>query len=317
MSATAPPASNAPGPQTIVFATIDGCALQADVYAPLSADAGLRPAVLWIHGGGLIFGNRTMIRPSFRSALLQAGVIVISIEHRLAPETKLAQIVEDVERAWQWIRGQGAKELGVDPARVAAAGGSSGAYLSLLAGSRVAPKPAAIAAFWGFGDITKPWEAEPSAHYRGSYEAMPRDKALQVVGTTPVGGAPLDRDRDNFYLYCRQEGQWLHEVTAHDPRVDDAWFDAYCPPRLIDATFPPTILVHGREDTDVPCTESEDLAARMTQLGVKHRLHIEDGAGHGLARVAPARVAEIETMAAQFLLDHLRVASPGTDGPRS
>ncbi len=306
MNAPATPPATAPLPRTITFATVDGCALQADVYAPPAPDAGLRPAVLWIHGGGLIFGNRTMIRPTFRSALLQAGVIVISIEHRLAPETKLAQIVEDVERAWQWIRGQGSKDLGVDPARIAAAGGSAGAYLSLLAGSRVAPKPAAIAAFWGFGDITKPWEAEPSAHYRRDYEAMPREKALQVVGSTAVGGAPLDRDRDNFYLYCRQEGKWLHEVTAHDPRVDDAWFNAYCPLRLIDATFPPTILVHGRDDTDVPCSESIDLAARMTELGVPHQLVIEEGAGHGLARVLPARVAEIETAAAQFLLDHLR-----------
>lgn len=311
MTATTAAPASTPTPQTVVFATVDGCALQADVYRPTGEHGRTRAAVLWIHGGGLIFGNRSMIRPSFRGALLQAGVVVISIEHRLAPEAKLAQIVDDVERAWQWIRGDGARDLGVDSARVAAAGGSSGAYLSLLAGSRVTPRPAAIAAFWGFGDITKPWEAEPSAFYRDSYEAMPRDKALQVVGTTPVAGAPLDRDRDNFYLYCRQQGQWLNEVTAHDPRVDDAWFDAYCPLRLMDASFPPTILVHGRDDTDVPCSESVDLAARMAQLGVPHQLLIEDGAGHGLARVAPARVGEIETAAAQFLLGRLGVTSTG------
>jgi acetyl esterase/lipase len=310
---TSATSSDAPKPVTLAFDTVDGCDLLADVYEPVGEPAresasrppAPRPAVLWIHGGGLIFGNRSMIRPTFRDALLRAGVVVISIEHRLAPETKLAEIVQDVERAWRWIPGDGAVQFRVDPGRVAAAGGSAGAYLSLLAGSRMAPPPAAIAAFWGFGDITKPWEAEPSAYYRSSYALMPREQALPFVGTTAVAGAPLDRDRDNFYLYCRQEGRWLAEVTAHDPALDAAWFDAYCPLRQIKPQFPPTILVHGREDTDVPCSESEDLAARLAQMGVAHRLIIEDGAGHGLARVTPERVAVIETEAANFLLERL------------
>jgi len=36
-------------------------------------------------------------------------------------------------------------------------------------------------------------------------------------------------DRSCFHLYCRQQGKWLPEVIAHDPREDDAWFDRYCP----------------------------------------------------------------------------------------
>jgi acetyl esterase/lipase len=292
------------GPTTITYGQVDGCALLADVYTPI-AGPNPHPAVVWIHGGGLIFGNRTMIRPTFRKVLLDAGVVVISIEHRLAPETKLIDILRDVETAWRWLRGPGAAQFKLDPARSAAAGGSAGAYLSLLAGSRVKPAPRAIASFWGFGDITRPWEAEPSAYYR-TMERMTRERALQFVGSTAVAGAPLDRDRDNFYLYCRQEGRWLAEVTGHDPNREPGWFDAVCPLRMIDAGFPPTILVHGREDTDVPCEESHDLAARMTELGIDHALVIEDHAGHGLARVPPERVAAIETQAAQFVLDRLR-----------
>ncbi len=295
---------NAPTARTLVFDEVDGCALQADVYEPQSTSAGERPAVIWIHGGGLIFGNRTMIRPTFRAKLLDAGVVVISIEHRLAPETKLEQIVQDVERAWRWIRGKGAEQLRLDPSRLAAAGGSSGAYLSLLTATRVSPAPAAVASFWGFGDITKPWEAEPSAYYR-SFDPMPRGKAEQYVGSVPVAGAPLDRDRDNFYLYCRQQGCWLKEVTGHDPLAEDAWFDAYCPLRLMHAHFPPVILIHGSDDMDVPCSESRDLAARMEEMKVPHELVVVDGAGHGLARLSAEQVATIEAKAADFLLARL------------
>jgi acetyl esterase/lipase len=297
-----PPATSAP--TTVTYAEVDGCALLADVYAPL-AGSGPHPAVVWIHGGGLIFGNRAMIRPTFRNVLLDAGVVVISIEHRLAPETKLLDILRDVDVAWRWVRGPGAAQFNLDPTRIAAAGGSAGAYLSLLAGSRVKPAPRAIASFWGFGDITKPWEAEPSAYYR-TMELMPRERAQQFVGSTAVAGAPLDRGRDNFYLYCRQEGRWLAEVTGHDPHREPDWFDAVCPLRMIDAGFPPTMLVHGREDTDVPCEESQDLASRMAELGIEHVLLIEEHAGHGLARVPPERVAAIETQAAQFVVDRLR-----------
>lgn len=290
-----------PTPRTLAFDEVDGCALLADVYEPPKTSMAERAAVVWIHGGGLIFGNRTMIRPTFRAKLLDAGVVVISIEHRLAPETKLEHIVQDVERAWRWVRGNGAEQLRLDRNRLAAAGGSSGAYLSLLAATRLSPAPVAVASFWGFGDITKPWEAEPSAYYR-SFDPMPREKAEQYVGSVPVAGAPLDRDRDNFYLYCRQQGRWLHEVTGHEPQSEDAWFDAYCPLRLMHAHVPPVILIHGSEDMDVPCSESRDLAARMAELEVQHELLVVDGAGHGLAKLPAEQVARIEAKAADFLL---------------
>src|SRR5436309_2428159 len=81
--------------KTYVYKSVGKCAIKADVYRP--ADEVLRPVALWIHGGALIMGDRGGIDRALREALLRAGYILVSIDYRLAPETKLPEILEDVQ----------------------------------------------------------------------------------------------------------------------------------------------------------------------------------------------------------------------------
>ena len=210
--------STSPERETYVYKAVDGCDIKADA---MGASPGARkPCLVWIHGGGLIFGSRTKSpRPSFLRALLEKGFVVLSIDHRLAPETKLPDIVEDIGSAWAWIIERGPELFGIDPTRIAMAGGSSGAYLALIGGHTLRQRPRAIASFSGFGDITAPWEAEPSAFYRQS-PLVSKEQAQSSVGVLPVSEPPDAPDRAYFYLYCRQQGRWLIEVTGHDPRDD-------------------------------------------------------------------------------------------------
>jgi len=284
---------------TFVYRTVDGCDIKADVFGVLSGTA--KPCVVWIHGGGLIFGCRKISpRETFRRSLLNRGFVVISIDHRLAPETKLPAIVEDVQYGWRWILEQGSKQFGIDTRRVAMAGASAGAYLALMGGYSLRPKPRALASFWGFGDITAPWEAEPSAFYRQS-PLVTKDEADHSVGVVPVSEPSPEVDRGYFYVYCRQQGRWLMEVTGHDPGDDAAWFDPYCPIRNIAPGYPPTILLHGTADTDVPHQQSKDLALRFEQLGVPHEFLSLEGVGHGFAGARPEEVERAEAHVAAFL----------------
>ena len=100
-----------------------------------------------------------------------------------------------------------------------------------------------------------------------------------------------------FHLYCRQQGLWLAEVPAHDPVEEPSWFDPHCPVRNITPTYPPTMLVHGTQDNDVPHDESAKLAAS----GVEHRFISLPGVGHGFAGARPEDVAEVEAAVAEFL----------------
>jgi len=284
--------------QTYVYDVVGHCEIKVDVMGA-SRDAN-KPCMIWIHGGGLIFGSRIKSpREPFLRALLAKGFVVLSIDHRLAPETKLPSIVDDVQSVWRWVLAQ-RSTLGVDISRIAVAGGSSGAYLSLISGYSLSPKPRALASFWGFGDITAPWEAEPSAFYR-QMPLVSKEEAHRSVGNLPVSEPPGDVDRGYFYLYCRQQGRWLIEVTGHDLREEPGWFDPYCPIHNIVANYPPTVLVHGTLDTDVPHEESNNLALRFQQLGVKHEFLSLEGIGHGFSGASAEEAESTELAVAAFL----------------
>jgi acetyl esterase/lipase len=118
--------------KTYTYKTVKDCTIQADVYR-LPGDE-IRPVILWIHGGALIFGDRSTVRQHQLQRYLQAGYVVVSIDYRLAPETKLPEIIEDLQDAYRWVREKGPELLRIYPDRVAVVGNSAGGYLTLMAG---------------------------------------------------------------------------------------------------------------------------------------------------------------------------------------
>jgi acetyl esterase/lipase len=92
------------------------------------------------------------------------GCAVVSVDYRLAPETKLPDIISDIEEAFRWLAGGGAKQFHLDPRRIVVAGASAGGYLTLVAGYRVRPKPKALVALYGFGDLIGDWSTKPNPY---------------------------------------------------------------------------------------------------------------------------------------------------------
>ena len=117
--------------RTYAFKKTTDCDIHLDVYSS-EAMGEISPAVVWIHGGALIMGSREAGQ-GHAARYVDAGYRVISISYRLAPETKLPEIIADVRDAFGWIRSN-ADELGIDPARIGAVGHSAGGYLALMIG---------------------------------------------------------------------------------------------------------------------------------------------------------------------------------------
>ena len=87
--------------KTYTFKTAGGCELKLDAYG---SDPKVRkPVMVTIHGGALIMGSRKGRPPQWMNP--QDEYVVISIDYRLAPETKLPGIIEDVQDAFRWIHG--------------------------------------------------------------------------------------------------------------------------------------------------------------------------------------------------------------------
>jgi acetyl esterase/lipase len=262
---------------TFVYKTAGGCEIRADVY---SAGDGPRPVILWIHGGALIMGWRGGLADSQRDRYLGAGYHVVSIDYRLAPETKLPEIAEDLRDAHRWVREEGPGRFGADPDRIAVIGGSAGGYLTLLAGCLLRPRPQALVSFYGYGDIVGEWYSRPDPYYC-TLPPVPAEEAYAAVGHGVLSEDRAERDRGRFYLYCRQQGLWPREVVGHDPATEPEAFAPWCPVRHVGAAYPPTLLLHGDQDTDVPYQQSVMMAGALSQAGVRHELITIAGGGHG------------------------------------
>jgi acetyl esterase/lipase len=299
LSAAAPPSK-----RTYSYKSAGGCSIQADVYRP--EGEGACPAILWIHGGALILGHRGDLRSEQLSRYLEAGFAVVSIDYRLAPETKLATILEDVRDGHNWLREKGPELFRIDPDRIAVVGHSAGGYLTLTCGYRLRHRPRALVAFYGYGDIAGPWYSEPDPFYLRQ-PAVSKEEALGAVGTATVCEAPRPNRRGRFYLYCRQQGVWPKEVTGYDPHAQPAAFDRFCPDRNVSTEFPPTLLLHGDNDTDVPFSLSEKMAGELARHRVEHRLIRIPGGTHGFdTAMTEPRVSQAFDTVIAFLRRHLK-----------
>ena len=290
-------------PTTYTYKTVGELPIKADVYR-LSGDE-VRPVIVWIHGGALISGSRNGPSAEQRQRYLNAGYVIVSIDYRLAPETKLKGIVDDVQDAFKWVRRDGPKLYKIDPKRVAVIGHSAGGYLTLMTGFAVEPRPQALVSFYGYGDITNEWYSKPDPFYRKTRPLVSKEQAYKAVGKKETTGGP---GRGDFYMYCRQNGLWPKEVAGFDPDKEPRAFDRFCPIRNVSKDYPPTLLLHGDNDTDVPHQQSVDMAAELKKHGVPHEFISIKGGGHGFdgKGMKDAKVAAAFERVEAFLKKHVK-----------
>jgi acetyl esterase/lipase len=99
-----------------------------DVHAPAAAKN--LPVVFWIHGGGWQTGDKGMVALKPK-AFTDAGLVFVSINHRLLPTVEMGDITRDVAKALGWVHKNIATHGG-DPARLLVMGHSSGGQLAAL-----------------------------------------------------------------------------------------------------------------------------------------------------------------------------------------
>ena len=291
--------------KTYTYKKVGDLEIKAEVHR--ADDDRTRPVVVWIHGGALIMGQRSNIDGRLKQKALDAGYAIVSIDYRLAPETQLPEIIKDVEDAFAWIRGEGPKLLNIDPSRLAVAGGSAGGYLTLITGYRVQPRPKVLVSFYGYGDLVGDWYSQPSPHPRHQQPKLSAEEARKQVSGPPISDS---RDRRGnggaFYQFCRQHGTWPKEVSGWDPHTQTEKFVPFMPVRNVTPDYPPTLLIHGTKDTDVPYEQSVIMSDAFKQHGVIHELITIPDAEHGLLGGDAAKIAGAYQSAIDFIQQHTR-----------
>lgn len=221
------------------------------VYTP-PGDNRARPAYLHMHGGGYILGAPEMNDGSNRLLALAHDCLVVSVDYRLAPETRFPGALEDCYAALTWLHGQ-ASLLGVDNSRIAiggeSAGGGHAAALALLARDR--------------GEIAICFQLLDSP--------MLDDRTCSSADLNPYTGEFVwTSDRNRF--------GW-RALLGMEPGSADVPADA-APARAASlSALPPTLIAVGALDLFVD--ENLEYARRLIRAGVPTELHVIPGAYHG------------------------------------
>lgn len=240
--------------------------LQLDLWVPPTEAPA--PLVVWIHGGGFMFGDRRVLPETLRpnqvfDALLGAGLAVATIDYRHALEAPFPAQLHDAKAAVRYLRAH-ADELGVSTERIGVMGESAGGHLAAMVGL-TAHRPDLEGHHGVVGpssavDVVVDW------YGLADLETMPRHTLPpEIAAKLPPELVSPPEDT----LTRGLEGAALADAS---------------PITHVTPGAPPFLLVHGTADWLVPYAQSEQLHAALTDAGADCRLvpienaqHIFDG----------------------------------------
>ncbi len=99
------------------------------IYTPAGAGDGPHPALVYFHGGGWVLGDIQGMDSTCRALANRAGVVIVSVEYRLAPEHKFPAPLDDCYAVLEWVAANAAS-IGVDAGKLAVGGDSAGGNLA-------------------------------------------------------------------------------------------------------------------------------------------------------------------------------------------
>ncbi|MCD2099635.1 MULTISPECIES: alpha/beta hydrolase [Rhodococcus] len=256
------PLQHLPAMRDVHDITIDGPGgdLALRVYRPESSEGAI-PVVVFAHGGGFVFCDLDSHDEFCRSMAEGVGVVVVSVDYRLAPEHRAPAAHEDMYAALEWAAGN-ITTYGGDPTRIVLAGDSAGGNLAatVALAARDGGGPAVFGQALFYPVIDDDFDTESYRKYGSGYYNT--TKAMK----------------------------WYWEQYAPDGRDD---------PRVVPtradslAGLPQAVVITA--ELDPPCSSGDDYAQRLADAGVEVRHRRFDGLFHGfltfpsLSLTEPAR----------------------------
>lgn len=224
---------------------VDAGGVPCRLYRP-SPEVDL-PLVVYLHGGGWVVGDLDTHDHVCRTLANKAGMAILSVDYRLAPEHKFPAAVDDARAATVWAF-ENAARLGVDPARLAIAGDSAGGNLAAVVAQR--------------GVV-------PLKYQVLIYPAVDMSMTLPSIETNAVGPT-LTKTMMRWFIdqYLRDETDEKDVAASPILAADDVL-----------ATVPPALIVTS--EFDPLCDEGEEYGKRLAKNGVNASVVRFNGTLHG------------------------------------
>ena len=224
----------------IVIGEGDGRSLEADVFLPPLEEKN-RPAVLFIHGGGWIEGDRSQLR-GYGILLARLGFVCMCNSYRLSNESIWPAQIQDVNCAIRYLRAN-ATDLGLDPDRIGVSGNSAGGHLSLMAAAT---------------NYDQIFEGEG-----GNNEVSSEIKAVcAIYPPTTIRQLEMPNPLENAFLM----------LMGKEAKKED--YDKASPLNYVTEDYPPCMLIHGSTDSVVRLKDSTKFYEKLIEFNRPASLHI-------------------------------------------
>jgi len=233
------------------FTARDGHEVPLRVYRPAGSREAL-PVVAFFHGGGWVLGNTRMYDPLCTFIARTVGVVVVSVDYRLAPEHRAPTAVHDCVDAVRWL-GEHADSLGGNASRLAVSGDSAGGNLAAVVCQVVR-------------DEGGPTIAHQALLYPGTDATKSQPSIVEHAHGPILTEAKIDVFLDH---YLGPGG-----LDAADPLVSPLWAASH-------ADLPPALVQTA--DLDPLRDEGALYAERLATAGVQVRHTNYVGVPHGFA----------------------------------
>lgn len=269
----------------VVYSRIAGRRLRLDVYMPQEPGSN-RPAVMQIHGGGWVVGDKRTQGIPLCLHLARCGWVVFNVNYRLSPGATFPDHLVDLKRALAWIRAHAA-EYGVDPSFVAVTGGSAGGHLAALMAltqndARYQP---------GFEDADTSIQA--AVPFYGVYDFTNRFGAFHPIFVKRLLQAHVMK------AFFDEEPEKFAEASPIDRVGPDA---------------PPFFVIHGDRDTMAPLSDARKFVAALRSVSKSPVLFAEiRGAQHAFDMLTSPRSVPVIEGVERFLEEVRKRPSPSRD----
>jgi acetyl esterase/lipase len=217
------------------------------------------PAILHFHGGGHVLGVPEMNKPQLMRWAHELGCVVVSVDYRLAPESRFPGPMDDAYAALRWMHDQAAT-LGVDPRRIAvsgeSAGGAMAACLSLMARDR----------------------GQFSIAFQHLEQPRLEDRLPSAKNANPFTGEFVWTRASSIYCRAQYMNKGERSPYASAARATDL------------SNLPPAYIAVGSLDLFVD--ECLAYAARLVKVGVPTEMIVYPGCFHGFKVAAGTKIVE-------------------------
>jgi acetyl esterase/lipase len=262
----------------IEYARAAGRHLRLDVTvpsAPVPAGRARRPALMQIHGGGWVMGDKREQGLPLLNHMAAQGWVGFNVNYRLSPAAAFPDHLVDLKRALAWIKDH-ADDYGVDPDFVCVTGGSAGGHLTALMGL-TANDPVFQP---GFEDADTTVAA--AVPFYGIYDF------------TDAGAFGQDPELFRRFL----EPVVMHAFLADEPER----FEQASPIHHLREDAPPFLVVHGDRDTLAPVADARTFVERLRRVSAAPVLYAEmAGAQHAFEVFPSLRTAHVIEGVERFL----------------